>query len=297
MMFWIVITISAVAAGLWIALPFLRTRSDEMSDTDGALSIYRDQLGEVDRDRATGLISAAEAEAATLEIERRALHVSRQSETALTATGRAPMATLGVTAVTAVLGLALYAGLGSPEASDQPLAARADEILNQKAEAGDLRSSIQLLAQKAEKNPDDLDAWILLAQSYAVIGDTAQSRDAYAKAAALAEDQPDILSAYAEAMVVANDNAVSAKAVDLFSRLARDFDDPRAHYYLALAKAQAQDYQGALVGWVTLLETSDPSAPWIPLVRRDIVDVARTLGAALTQILPDARLPPQAVRP
>ncbi|UWQ90681.1 c-type cytochrome biogenesis protein CcmI [Rhodobacteraceae bacterium M382] len=288
MMFWIVITTTAIAAGFWIAWPFLRAKPGELSGVDGALSIYRDQMKEVDRDRASGLISATEAEAATLEIERRALHVSRQNERALVASRGAPMATLGLTAVTAILGLALYAGLGAPDAPDQPLAARADDILHQKAEAGDLRSSIQLLAQKAEQDPENLDAWVLLAQSYAVIGDYAKSRDAYGKASDLATDQPEIQSAYAEAIVSANNDVVSAEARELFLQLAQDFNDPRAHYYLSLAKAQAQDYQGALVGWVTLLDSSDPSAPWVPLVRRDIVDVARTIGADLRQILPDA---------
>ena len=287
-MFWIIVTISALAAGFWIALPFLRAKSFEMSGAEGALSIYRDQMSEVDRDRAAGLISTSEAEAATLEIERRALHVSRQSEQAIAASRSAPIAMLGVTTVSAALGLALYAVLGAPNAPDQPLAARADEILQTKAESGDLRSSIRLLAQKAEKDPENLDAWVLLAQSYAVIGDYTQSRDAYAKAAALATERPEIQSAYAEAMVSANDNTVSTEAVALFSQLAQDFNDPRAHYYLALAKAQAQDYQGALVGWVRLLETSDPSAPWVPLVRSDIVDVVRTVGIDLRQILPDA---------
>ncbi|MDJ0824661.1 MAG: c-type cytochrome biogenesis protein CcmI [Rhodobacter sp.] len=287
-MFWLVLAAAALLSGLWIAWPFLRSRSVDLTGADGAISIYRDQLDEVDRDRAAGLISAAEAEAARAEIERRALHAARRLDRGMAISTRAPV-TAGAVAVFATAAtLGGYAWLGSPGAPDQPLAARQQEALTRMAEAGDLTSKIQLLNQATQENPENFEDWWILARSYAAIGDHASSADAYRHAADLAGDRPAVLSAYAEAMTLANGNKVPGAARLIFEGLARDTADPRARYYVALAKAQAQDFQGAIDGWTALARSSAPDAPWMPLVRRDIVNMARFLKQDVTGYLPYA---------
>ena len=44
MTIWIILALSAAAAALWIAWPFLRARSYELSGSEGAISVYRDQM-------------------------------------------------------------------------------------------------------------------------------------------------------------------------------------------------------------------------------------------------------------
>ena len=56
-------TAAAIAA---VLLPLVRRRAEEFSGND--IAVYRDQLGELDRDRAAGLIGKSEAEAARVEI-------------------------------------------------------------------------------------------------------------------------------------------------------------------------------------------------------------------------------------
>ena len=51
MTFWLVLGALALVSGLWIARPYLRSRSVEMTGADGAISIYRDQIDELERDR------------------------------------------------------------------------------------------------------------------------------------------------------------------------------------------------------------------------------------------------------
>ena len=50
--FWLVAAGVAAVAGLWIAWPFLGRRTIETNAAEGAISIYRDQMVEVDRDTA-----------------------------------------------------------------------------------------------------------------------------------------------------------------------------------------------------------------------------------------------------
>ncbi len=98
-----------------------------------------------------------------------------------------------------------------------------------------------------------------------------------------------MVSAYAEALTLANGNRVPAAARLVFEQvLARAPMDPRARYYLALARAQAKDFEGALQAWLFLLADSQPDAPWTALVRRDIANMARFLERDLATLLPDA---------
>src|SRR5215471_21745233 len=61
-----------------LLLPLLRTRAKSTSRFDAELAIYRDQLAEIDRERAIGTLPAGEAAAARLEVERRILGAADQ---------------------------------------------------------------------------------------------------------------------------------------------------------------------------------------------------------------------------
>ena len=56
-----------------LLVPLLRTRLGATERLQGDLAIYRDQLAEVERERAAGSLSAEDAAAARTEIERRLL--------------------------------------------------------------------------------------------------------------------------------------------------------------------------------------------------------------------------------
>lgn len=286
MMIWIVIAAISLVAATWIALPFLRDRVMEDSGGDATISIYADQIDEVERDRRDGLISDAEARAAVAEIEKRRSTFARDLSTGFSVSHRALGA--GAVAIAVVLAAAIggYAKYGTPEAGDLPLQARNQEMLERRAEAGDMTSKIKLLIQSTEDEPENFENWWILARSYASIGDNANSAEAYRRAVLL-DDSPGVLSAYAEAMTLANGNKVPEGAELIFSQVVREVNDPRALYYLALARAQRQDFEGALADWSALAQASDPSAPWMALVRRDITNMARFLEADVTAYLPN----------
>ncbi len=288
MEFWLIVTGLAAVSGLWMAWPYLRSRSVEMTGSDGAISIYRDQIDELERDRRAGQISDSECEAARVEIERRALVAARRLDSGFVSSQRSLLSAAGLVIVAGAAAVALYSSTGTPQQQDMPLAARKTEELIRRADAGDINSRIQLLIQQTQEEPESFEAWWVLARSYAAIGDHASSADAYRHAAELAGDRPAVLSAYAEAMTLANGNKVPSAARVIFEQLAIENADPRARYYAALAKAQAQDFQGAIEDWALLARDSNPQAPWMPLVERDIINMARFLKVDVTAYLPNA---------
>lgn len=286
-MIWFLMAAITLAAATFIGLPFLRERVMEGSGGDATISIYADQIDEVERDVQQGLISPAEASAAISEIERRRSRFARDLPGGFAISQRSLGAALVTILVVAAAALGGYALKGAPAAQDMPLAARNTEILEQRAAAGDIISRIKLLIQRTEDDPKDFESWWVLARSYSAVGDNAASAEAY-RQAVLLDDSPGVLSAYAEAMTLANGNKVTDGAEIIFTQVVREVNDPRALYYLALARAQRQDFEGALTDWAALAQVSDPDAPWMPLVRRDIGNMVRFLNLKITDYLPDA---------
>src|SRR5512147_2496794 len=68
---WFVFALMTVAAVFAVLWPLGRRYQSQAGGTEA--SVYRDQLAEIDRDLAGGLIGTAEAEAARIEIGRRLL--------------------------------------------------------------------------------------------------------------------------------------------------------------------------------------------------------------------------------
>ena len=73
MLLWVILAALTAAALSYLLYPLVGGREavDERDAFDAA--VYRDQLDEIEADRARGLIGEAEAEAARLEVARRLL--------------------------------------------------------------------------------------------------------------------------------------------------------------------------------------------------------------------------------
>src|SRR5215469_8014300 len=117
------------AAAIWaVWWPLARRASQSRSGSD--VAIYRDQLEEIERDRAAGLIETREAAAAQVEVSRRLIAAADSQVAAPTAPQAAPrtfarraVALIALVALPLVA-LGLYLTLGSPTLPDQPLAPR-----------------------------------------------------------------------------------------------------------------------------------------------------------------------------
>jgi len=289
MTFWIAIVAVSLVAGLWLARAFLRRGEVELGEGEQAISIYRDQIDAVLRDAERGLISEAERAEAEAEIQARALRAARQIDNGLLAPRTSRLAALAV-AVAAVAGSgALYWGLGDPGAPDQPLAPRLGDLAQLHAAAGITLPRQATSTAGTADGAATFDALLANAREFSLAGDYVAAVEAYRKAAEASGDDPAVLSAYAEALTLANDNKVPEAAKVIFRRVLESQPlDPRARYYVALGKAQEQDFVGALTDWLALYSESPPDAPWAAMVRSDIVNMARFTGTPLADVLMDA---------
>src|SRR5713101_3301599 len=110
------------------------------------LAVYRDQLAEVERDLARGLLSAEQADAARTEIGRRILALTPGD--GATGAGSGAMITATLAILLPVAAGMLYWRLGSPALPDQPFAERGAGTKPVAGDAGhiDIREALARLA-------------------------------------------------------------------------------------------------------------------------------------------------------
>lgn len=279
---WLFMAVLITAVLLFMLMPLIRSRQDAAGARAGRevydINVYKDQLKEVERDLERGVILPEMAEAARTEIKRRMLTADAAApETVAGPETKSSMLMITLLAVAVPIGaMLMYLSIGSPTQPDQPLAARGPVIDPAEAERREkLAGAMVKLMEKLLKNPADVRGWTLLGRSYASLEKYAKSADAYSRAYEQSGGDPEIGIDYAEALAFEARTVVPPKAIEVLKAvLVRAPREPKAHYYLALAKAQQGDGRGAMQGWIDLAALSPPDAPWMELVDQQIARAA-----------------------
>jgi len=266
MLFWILVAFLTAAVAAILLLPLLRRPGAAADDTGHDVEVYRDQLEELKRDEATGLIAAGEAELARAEVARRLITATKAEKSRRDAPARRNrLAQAFIIVVLPAIGLCLYLATGQPGLPAQPLAERL-------AHPG---SDISILVAKAENhlaaNPDDGEGWDLLAPIYYRSGRMEDSANAFQQAIRLLGPTTDRLDGYAEALIALSNGIVTTDArARLEESLKLKPDNPRARYYLALALEQEGKRPEARAAFEALVKDSPKDAAWLPLVETHI---------------------------
>ncbi|HWA49245.1 MAG TPA: c-type cytochrome biogenesis protein CcmI [Dongiaceae bacterium] len=276
-LFWLIAGILTLAAAVVLAAPLFDTRKFKSEDAY-ALAVYRDQLSELSRDERRGLLTPDQARAAQVEIERRILALD-EGKKFLPAKPPGHHLTLAMAVILPLLGFGFYLLLGSPQLPSQSAMERLA------AERERTSPEVQALEAKVEETPSDAQAWIDLARAYAALERSKDAVNAFAKAMALGRNEIDILRQYAHAAILAQQGMVAADAQNALRRvLAQDSTDVTARFFLALAKAQADDVEGALTDWLALERDLPAAAPLRQAVAENIDKAARSLGRDPAQL-------------
>lgn len=289
MTLWIILTLMVAIAAAVLTIPLVRRHEARADSRTATLAVLRDQLADVDVQLVAGVLPPADAEGLRIEIKRRMLaagHIPEEARAALASRTLSGMA-IGLAAVVALAGGALYATMGKPglagtsvpvAAGSAPPAAASDAPNAQGA--GEIAALVAGLEKKVAAKPDDPEGWRMLGWSYFQMQRFDDAARAYGKAVALDPGGTGFQSAYGEALVQAADGTVTPAAADAFVKArAKDGADARARYFLGVKKQQDGDAKGALDDWIGLLGESATDAPWVPQLRGVIEQTA--LGAKI----------------
>ena len=280
MLFWVIAALLTLGASLAVLLPLAGRSATRAVDGAHDLEVYRDQLAELDRDAARGLIQPAEAGEARTEIARRIL----KADKAVAAAGTIVSPSRGARAIGAIAVLAvplvswgIYAAIGSPDLPSQPLAAR--------LEKNPADSTVDELVARAEAhlaaNPDDGRGWDVLAPIYARLGRYGEAATAYRNAIRLDGANGARESGLGEAIAGAAGGMVTADAQAAFSRaLELEPGQSKASFYLASALAQEGKIAEAVVAWQAMLTALPADSPWRGAVEQAVAEANTRLVAA-----------------
>jgi cytochrome c-type biogenesis protein CcmH len=258
------LTTATVAVLLW---PLLARRLDRHDRLQAELAIYRDQLAELERERAAGSLPPAEAAAARTEIERRMLAAGDAAAASRAATRSdawhkwlPPALSLFVP----LLALGLYLQTGRPGLPAAPFADRGADRGAPHAAPGqqvDVAGLLKAARERLKENPDD----------------------------------PEALAALGEGLTLEAGGTVTGPAVEALRRaLKARPDDVGTLYYLGLHDAQSGDSRAAIARWRELEARSPPDAPWLGMLRAEIARVAKAAGI---EVPPAAQPAPQSTMP
>ncbi|WP_435231554.1 c-type cytochrome biogenesis protein CcmI [Pseudopelagicola sp. nBUS_20] len=304
MLFWLIAGTLSLLAVAFLALAALRRANDTEHPAEFDLRVYRDQLKDVDKDVARGVIDAADAGRIRVEISRRILAadaVLKATKNDADTEARGTAALVAILAVVMIgMSVTVYSQLGAPGFGDMPLSIRiersqerlANRMSQIEAEAEfppqplaapepELAELILKLRETVKEQPNDLQGQELLARTESSLGNMRAAYTAQGHVIRLKGDDTTSgdYSIYANMMIGASDGYVSPEAQAAL-RLSLELDPQNnlSRYYWGLMLLQNERPDLTFQLWDQVLRQSPPNAPWVDSIRSRMADLAWFAG-------------------
>lgn len=279
--FLVVAGLLIVGALLFVVPPLLgkRVRQGNISHGETNLTIYRDQIRELDADLANGTLDQPQYEAAKREIERRVLDDVEQDAEQLARAG-SPKWTLAiiVAVLIPVIAVPAYLTLGTPEAIDQSQAA-APQAGAHDVSPQQIARMVDQVKERLRSNPDDVEGWYMLAKSTQAIGRYDESVTAYREIIKRVPPDAQLLADFADTLAVANGRSLDGEPMRLIEQaLSVDPNNVKALALGGTAAFQKQDYTKAAAMWKKLVATLPPDAEFAQRIRNSIAEAEAKAG-------------------
>lgn len=262
-MIWAIFAALSLLAVAFLALSARAAPQQSATEPDSARDILMDQLSEIDRDAARGLISETEANAARVEVKRRILALARRDAPKVQAPGRTSWAGLLIALVfVPTLAVGYYGTFGNPTISSVASAER-QAAMEERTRVIELTRQLKArLTTDPSGGPSE--GWMLLAQTYMRLGFPQDAAEAYATVAQRPDAGSAVFSMWAEALVSAEQGVVTPAAREAIDRaMALDPTNPAATYFMALSLQQSGQSATAYDLVIARLDAADGFYPWM----------------------------------
>ena len=261
----VVVTAAFILPPLWLGLRSPKARADRKAAN---LAIFRDQLAELEREKAEGSLAEADFEQAKRELQRRLLEEVEPAAEETTPASHAPTrkTAIAILLLLPTLGLLGYGMLGNPRALNP-----AETVAKPQMTQEQIDDMVNKLAERMKANPDDPKGWLMLARSYKQMGRYAEAVDAFSHAEKVVNEEPDLLAAYAEAIAMAEGKGLKGKPMELVNKALKL--DPKHAHSLFLAGAAAMergDNKQGIAHWEALLPQVEPGSEIDQMLRSGI---------------------------
>ena len=296
----IILSVLLVLATLLIGGILLRNMQTSKITPMRQVDVYAEQMRSLERDRAKGALADDEFGSMRAEVGRRMISAARlEPDTAATVSNGSLWTLIVVSVMACILGAVTYGQIGSPGARDTPIAARYTQSdvlrtarlsqLDAESQAPTLKTSqdptyfqlVTKLRAALEARPNDIQGFELLAKSESRLGNYAYAHAAQGQVLKLKDKaaSPDDWYTYAELLMMAADTYISKEAENaLRETLQLDPNHSLALFRIGIYFDQIGRPDLTFGIWRKLLDAGPESAPYMPLIRRTIIDLAMVAG-------------------
>lgn len=277
--FWIVAGLLMVGALLLVIPPLIGRKTQQPTATSSELnlSIYRDQLRELESEHAAGALDEAQYRSARNELDGRVIEDESVPEIAVTPLGGRRTAIVVALAVP-ILAVSLYLALGNLKGLDPKMADTQDDG-SHAISSEQIQAMVDRLEQRLAKQPNDADGWVILARSYEMLERYEKSSAAYARALELLPDNAQLMADYADVLATVNGSRLQGEPEKIIQRALKA--DPNNLKALALAGTVAyerRDFQSATGYWQKILGLVPPDSPIAISINRNLSEVRKSTG-------------------
>jgi cytochrome c-type biogenesis protein CcmH len=269
--FWLICGVFILIALAFVLPPLFQSEipapHDENGSREANVSVYKDQLSELEVDLQNGIIGREQYDQDRDEIQRRLLEDIAGSEIK-----RLPVKPLRDERVAAyalavaipLLAVGLYLKIGNinarPTRPDGPPQMSSSETAGGMSQA-QIEANVAALARRLENNPSDLQGWTMLARSYNMLEKYEESSKAYEKAMNLRPRDAELITNYAFALAMAGGGKFAGRPSELIKQaLEIEPENPNVLGLAGGAAFEQKDYKKAIEHWNKLLAHLPPES-------------------------------------
>lgn len=288
--FWVISGIFIVTALLFIIPTLLRSRDAEQENLEHDavnITVYRDQLTELGNDLENDILTQEQYNKSKQELQQRMLQDVPEGEKMAIKKNKNIYNIATSVVIVLILPLAavfLYLVIGDTRGL-LPQAQLANATQMNRGDDGvtaghdNFSSVLENLIARLDKNPDDIEGWIMLGRTYAIMERYADASNTYAKLAELVPNNPQILSDYADVLAMKNQGNLAGKPTELiYQALSIDPQYPKALALAGTAEFEQEKFEQAAAHWEKLLGLVPADSQLAKSVQEGI-DEAKLLAA------------------
>jgi len=118
----------------------------------------------------------------------------------------------------------------------------------------EIKSVVDNLVARLQDNPEDIEGWVMLGRTYAIMGQYQQASATYAKLVEMIPDNAQLLSDYADVLAMTNNGSLIGRPAELIAHaLSIDPEYPKALALAGTVEFEKENYEQAANYWQRLV--------------------------------------------
>lgn len=255
--FWLIAALLLLISLFVILLTLLKTYDDDDVIEEDSSDLYQQHLAEIEQDIENGILGGTEAKKIKEELQLSFLNqTNNKTEHPLkTKSGSSTSTAIILLLLTPVFAIAMYQYLGQPQLIKE--AELLTEFHNASTKEEKLASIDKMLTQLEQRminNPDDIDGWLMLTNSYTALERYPDALRAVNNLYRLRSEDPTVMLRYAEILSMTNDGVFAGRPTELINEALRlDPENPNGLWFAGLAANERGEIDKAVEYWQQLI--------------------------------------------